>query len=145
MVNPCGLVFAALLLFPHILYRRTHTIDKTVFDNISMVYIDRVGRYASLFLMAINIGVLEGGFTEPKALMERFWLIFCAVLMLLYLLFWYLFNKTGRRVFAYLIIASSSLVIIMSGILQVKTLLLTAGIIYFIGELYMASRFFKQF
>lgn len=144
VVNIYGLAFAALLVLPHVLYHRSHTVDKTLFTNHSMVYIDRIGRYGSVFLMAFNVGVLEGGFTEPKELMERFWLISTAVLTLLYLLLWYWFLKTERRLFANLIIAVSSIIIIFSGILQVKTLLLTAGIVYLIGELYMASRLFQK-
>lgn len=144
VVNIYGLAFAALLVLPHVLYNRSHTVDKTLFTNRSMVYIDRIGRYGSTFLMAFNMGILEGGFTEPKELMERFWLISTAVLTLVYLLLWYRFLKTERRLFANLIIAVSSVIIIFSGVLQVKTLLLTAGIVYLIGELYMASRFFQK-
>ena len=145
--NGFGVLFAALLVLPHVLYIKTHSYDKTVFTNRGMVYIDRTGRFFSIFLMAFNIGVLEKGFTEPKELMERFWLITTAVLIAAYLLMWFLFIRTGKKAFAYAVIFTSAAAVMFTGICQVKTLLLTAGIVYLIGELYMASRFFskKQF
>lgn len=143
IVNVYGLIIAVMLLVPHIIYVRTHTYDKNKFTNRAMVYIDRTGRFFSLFLMAFNLGVLEQGFTEPKALMERFWMITVGVLTLVYLLLWLLFFKTGSKGVALAITFVSAFIIIFSGIIQVKTLLMTAGIVYLIGELYMFSRFFK--
>ena len=93
VVNVYGLLFAAVLLVPHIVYMKTHTLDTGVFANRAMVYIDRVGRLASLFLMSFHIGVLELGFTEPQALMRRFWLIVMGVCSVLYALLWLLFFK----------------------------------------------------
>ncbi len=144
IVNIYGLVISLMLATPHIIYVKTHKYDKTVFTNRAMVYIDRAGRFFSLFLMSFNLGVLEEGFTEPKELMERFWIITVGVLTLIYLLLWLLFFKTGSKGAALAITLVSAFIIIFSGILQVKTLLMTAGIVYLIGELYMFSRFFKQ-
>lgn len=144
IVNIYGLIFDVVLILPHIVYRRSHKINKDIYDNKAMYYIDRMGRYGSLFLMAFHIGVLESGFTEPKALMKAFWLISTAVLCLAYLLLWVLFMKQERRWTANLIVAVSAVIIIFSGILQVNTLLLTAGIIYLAGELYVVSRYFAN-
>lgn len=144
VVNIYGLIFAAVLVVPHVVYVKVHSYNVNGFSNRSMVYIDRTGRFFSIFLMAINIGVLEQGFTEPKALMERFWLITSVVCMLGYVLLWLLFFKTNSKGSALAIVFVSAFVIIFSGILQVKTLLLTAGVVYMIGELYMFSQFFKK-
>ena len=73
LFNGFGVLFAVLLVLPHVVFVKTKSYDKTVFTNKGMVYIDRIGRFFSVLLMAINIGVLEKGFTEPKELMERFW------------------------------------------------------------------------
>lgn len=144
VVNIYGVVFSALLVIPHVVYAKNHTYNVNSFSNRAMLYIDRVGRFFSVFLMAINIGVLEQGFTEPKALMERFWLITSAVCVLIYALLWLLFFKTESKGAALAIILISAFVVMFSGILQVKTLLLTAGVVYLIGELYMFSQFFKK-
>ena len=144
VVNVYGLLFAAVLLVPHIVYMKTHTLDTGVFANRAMVYIDRVGRLASLFLMSFHIGVLELGFTEPQALMRRFWLIVMGVCSVLYALLWLLFFKKETKGCALGIILISSFMVMLSGILQVNTLLLTAGIVYLIGELYLFSRYFRK-
>ena len=144
LFNGFGVLFAVLLVLPHVVFVKTKSYDKTVFTNKGMVYIDRIGRFFSVLLMAINIGVLEKGFTEPKELMERFWLITTAALIVVYLLMWVLFYGSGKKAFAYSIIFSSAIAVIFTGICQVKTLLFTAGIVYLIGELYMASRFFSK-
>ena len=91
LFNGFGVLFAVLLVLPHVVFVKTKSYDKTVFTNKGMVYIDRIGRFFSVLLMAINIGVLEKGFTEPKELMERFWLITTAALIAVYLLMWFLF------------------------------------------------------
>lgn len=140
--NPFGMVFSAVLILPHIIYRRKHTIDNTIYTNKAMYYIDRMGRFFSLLLMSLHSGVLERGFTEPKQLMERFWIISTAAMLLAYLLLWVLFMKHERKSAAYLIVAVSAAVIIFSGILQVNTLLFTAGFIYLAGELYIVRRHF---
>ena len=144
VVNVYGLLFAAVLLVPHIVYMKTHTLDTGVFANRAMVYISRVGRLASLFLMSFHIGVLELGFTEPQALMRRFWLIVMGVCSVLYALLWLLFFKKETKGCALGIILISSFMVTFSGILQVNTLLLTAGIVYLIGELYLFSRYFRK-
>ena len=144
VVNLRGLLFAALLVAPHVLWVKTHDHDVSGFSNRAMVYIDRTGRFFSLFLMAFNLGVLERGFTEPKELMKSFWLITVGALTLVYILLWLWFFKTNSKGAALAITLVSAFIIIFSGIIQVKTLLMTAGIVYLIGELYMFSRFFSK-
>ena len=144
VVNIYGLMIAAVLAAPHIIYVKTHTYDKNKFSNRAMVYIDRTGRFFSVFLMAINIGVLEKGFPEPKALMERFWLITTAVLIAAYLLCWLLLFKTEKKGAALAVALIAAAIVIFSGILQVKILLVTAGVVYLIGELYMLNQYFRQ-
>ena len=144
VVNVYGMIFAALLVLPHIFFIKTRKYDKSVFTNRAMVYIDRIGRFFGVFLMSVNIGVLEKGFPEPKEKMRLFWLITTAVMVAFYLVMWLLFMRRGKKLYAYLIIFSSAAVVIFSGICQVKTLLFTAGIVYLAGELYMAAVYFKS-
>lgn len=142
VVNISGLVFAIALLVPHIAYAKTHTYDKSVISNRAMHYIDNIGRYCSLFLMAINIGVLEEGFTSN--LMRDFWFVFTVIMLAVYSLLWILFFKKERKLIAYLLAVVSAVIVMMSGLLQVKTLLLTAGIVYLIGELYVLRKVFPK-
>ena len=123
VVNLWGLLFAALLAAPHVLWFKTHSHDVSGFSNRAMVYIDRTGR---------------------KALMERFWLITTAVLIAAYLLCWLLLFKTEKKGAALAVTLISAAIVIFSGIMQVKILLVTAGIVYLIGELYMLNQYFRQ-
>ena len=129
LFNFYGLAFAILLALPHILYRRRHPTDPGDCPNKGMVILDRMGR----------LGVLEKGFTEPKELMMRFWLILTSALVILYWALWLLFFRRSSRWLANLIVAVSAAAAIMSGILQVNTLLVSFGIVYLIGELYIVK------
>lgn len=142
VVNVYGLLFAVILAVPHIVYARTHNYDLEAINNRAMLYIERTGKYCSLFLMGINVGVLEKGFTDP--IMEVYWLISTAVLTIIYVVLWIVFIKKETKGFAYLLTITAALIVIQSGLLQVKTLLLTAGIVYLIGELYVTSQAFKD-
>ncbi len=137
VVNVYGLVFALLQAIPLFLYSRKHPTSPDAFPNIAMVYLDRIGRFGSLFLMSFHLGFAERGFTEPKDLMKRFWIITMAILVAACLLMWAVFVKRGGRGLAKAIAAVSASSVMLSGILQVNILLLTAGFIYLIGELYI--------
>lgn len=139
LFNPFGLLFAVLLALPYALWRRKSSVSKTDFPNQAVYRLAQMGRLGSLFLMSVHIGVLEKGFTEPKELMQRFWLIFTAVLLLIYWLLWGLFSKNEKRWTANLLVAVSGAAVIFSGILQVNTLLLTFGVVYLVGELYLVK------
>ena len=92
--------------------------------------------------MAINVGVLEEGFTSD--LMRDFWFISTAIMIVVYIFLWILFFKKERKLTAYLLAILSAVIVMMSGLLQVKTLLLTAGIVYLIGELYVLKKVFPK-
>ena len=138
--NPYGIAIAVILALPHIFYRRSHKIDRSLYDNRAMYYLDRMARFGCLLLLSFHTGILERGFTEPKELMKRFWLITSAVLLLIYLVLWFFYFRQPRRWLARLIAGVSAFVIVFSGILQVNTLLFTFGIVYFIGEWYIISK-----
>ena len=48
VINPFGLLFAALLLLPHILFRGLRTVTKENVPNLGMYWLDRLGRFGSL-------------------------------------------------------------------------------------------------
>lgn len=137
-INVFGLLFAAILAAPNIVYIKSHKTNLSLIDNKAMLYIERIGKYGSLFLMSFNIGILEEGFTS--ALMQNYWMISTSVLTAVYVLLWLLFFKKGTKGVYYLLTITASFIVIQSGLLQVKTLLLTAGIVYLIGELYFSSK-----
>lgn len=140
--NLQGMLFAIIIAVPHIVFARTRTYNIDVIDNRAMLYIERVGKYASLILMAINIGVLEGGFTSE--LMAEFWFLATSVMVFVYVVLWIVFLKKESKMTAYILTVLTAIIFTISGLLQVKTLLLTAGIIYIIGEFYVLSKIFPK-
>ena len=76
--------------------------------------------------------------------MESFWFWFCVAAVTVYLALWVVFLKKSNRLTASLLAAVMSLVVIVSGILQVKTLLMTAGIVLTFGEGYIIKSYFKR-
>lgn len=142
VVNVCGLLFAIILLAPHIVYAKTHNYDMSVFDNRGMLLLERIGKYCSLFLMSFHIGILDKGFTSP--VMQKFWFIFSAVMSAAYIAVWILFFKKEGRVLAYVLTVLPAVVFMLSGLLQVNTLLLTFGVVFFIGQLYLTSKYCKK-
>ena len=135
LFNWYGLAFAIALLVPDIVYIKSNRIDRTIFDNRAMLYIERIGKYC-------NIGVLECGFTKP--IMETFWIISTCVLTVIAAILWLLCFYRFSKLWAYLLTAVTAVIFIMSGLLQVKTLLLTAGVVYLIGQLYVTNKYVKS-
>lgn len=142
VVNVYGLLFAVILIVPHIVYAKTHNYDLSVFDNRGMLLLERIGKYCSLFLMAFHIGILDNGFTSP--VMQKFWFIFTAIMSAAYIAVWILFFRKERRVLAYILTVLSAVIFMLSGLLQVNTLLLTFGIIFLVGQLYLTSKYYKN-
>lgn len=140
VVNIYGLLFAVIMAVPHIMYRRSRNYNLRAIPNKGMLYVARAGKYSSIFLMAVNLGILEEGFTAP--IMKDFWLVSTCVMTVAYILLWILFFKSDSKKIAYALTILAAAIIMLSGLLQVKTLLLTAGIVYLIGELYVTSKFF---
>lgn len=138
VVNVYGLIFVAVMIVPHIVYARTHSYDMKAVENRAMVYIERIGKYCGAFLMAVNIGILEQGFTSE--LMKNFWLYSTAVLIAIYVILWIIFQKTNNKALAYAITILSGFILMYCGLLQVKSLLLFAGVVYLCGELYVTKK-----
>ena len=138
--NPFGIAFAAALLVPYIVYRRSHPYEGAGCPNRGMVYVAKIGMYVSLFLMCFHLGVLEQGFTNPKELMSLFWLISTSALTSGYWLSWALLIKRGGKSLASLTVVLIAVIVIYTGLLQVNTLLFTFGFIYLIGELYLIRK-----
>lgn len=137
VINPFGLLFALLLAFPPVADHIRNKTELIRLPNKGIRYLAAMGRYGSLFLMSFHIGIAEKGFTEPKELMRRFWLISTAAMILLYLLLWLLYKKKRTKPLAVTLVIVSAVVFIFSGILQVNTLLFTFGFVYLAGELFI--------
>jgi hypothetical protein len=141
VVNLYGLIFTIVLVFPYAVYLRSGKVNENSLSNRGMLYFERIGKYCSAFLMSINIGILEAGFTAP--IMKKFWLISTSIMLVFYIVSWIGFSKTNKKGFAYAAAIIAGLVVMYSGLLQVRPLLLFAGIVFFIGEIYTVRKIIK--
>lgn len=140
-LNLYGLLIIIPMILTNVVYAKSNNYKSKLdaVDNRSLLYIERIAKYGSLFLMVFNLGVLEKGFTAT--IMFRFWLLSIAVLLVIYLVSWFMFFKTKNRKTAYLLTITAAVIFMYSGLLQVKTLLLTFGLVYLIGGLYVTSKY----
>ena len=67
--NFVGMAFAAVLVLPNVFLLRSYPFDRERVPNKAMLLLARIGKFGSLLLMSVHLGVLEQGFTEPKELM----------------------------------------------------------------------------
>ena len=135
--NPAGIIFAAALLLPYIFFWKRHSGEQERCPNKAMLLLCRIARVGSLLLMSLHTGVLEQGFTNPRETMERFWWIAATALILLCWALWALFFRRESMKILRAAVTVAAVVLILSGILQVNTLLFTFGIVYLIAELYI--------
>ncbi len=78
--------------------------------------------------MGINIGILEEGFTAP--VMKIFWLAAVSIMTVICIVLWIFCFKRETKLIAYCITVITALIFMLSGLLQVKTLLLTFCLSY---------------
>lgn len=140
-INIYGILFTAVLVVPNVVYGKTHSHNLDIIENKAMLYIERIGKYCSLFLMSINLGILEKGF--QSVLMQNFWLISVSVLLLLYIVLWIFYFKNESKIIAYALTIIPAVIFMLSGLLQIKTLLLTFGFVFLIGQSYVTSKYVK--
>ena len=140
-VNLYGFLIIISILVPNVVYAKSvdYKSKLRLVENRSMLYIEKIGKYFSLFLMAFNLGVLEKGFTAP--VMFKFWLVTMAVLVAVYTILWFVYFRFKNVLTAYSLTIIAVVIFMLSGLLQVKTLLLTFGLVYFIGGLYVTSKY----
>lgn len=142
LINLYGLIFALVLTVPYAVFLRNNGGLENLVSNKGMLLIERIGKFCSIFLMVVNLGILEAGFTAP--IMEKFYLVSCSAVSFIYLLLWLaFFKKKNNRRLAYALGIIAGFIVIYTGLLQVRPLLLLSGITFLIGEAYVIGKVIK--
>ena len=133
VVKLWGLLFAVILVVPHIVYARTHKVSTADYSNRAMVYIARTGRFFSAFLMAFNIGIAEFGFASTQHFVA--YLIANTALLVAYFIVYALYFKrqTNWKSMALAIIPSC--LFLTDGILLRHYLLVSFAIIFALAHI----------
>ncbi len=142
LFNWYGLAFAIALLVPDIVYIKSNRIDRTIFDNRAMLYIKESENIAVFSLWELTSACLRA--VLQSRLWKPVWMISTCVLTVIAAILWLLCFYRFSKLWAYLLTAVTAVIFIMSGLLQVKTLLLTAGVVYLIGQLYVTNKYVKS-
>lgn len=141
--NPFGLFFILMMLLPNMLYAvRSKGREKKKCDKKYMVITEQIGRYASMFLMVFNIGILEYGFFSFEAI--TFYLITNFALLAVYSVVWFSFFWKETYQKAILLAVVPAAMFVFSGIFMRHILLILSGIVFGVGHFYVTSETFSK-
>lgn len=141
--NPFGLFFILMMLLPNMLYAvRSKGREKKKCDKKYMVIIEQIGRYASMFLMVFNIGILEYGFFSFDAI--TFYLITNFALLAVYSVVWFSFFWRETYQKAVLLAIVPAAMFVFSGIFMRHIFLIVSGIVFGVGHFYVTNETFSK-
>lgn len=138
MLNSYGLIIMIVIMIPNIIYGIVNPVVVQKYDINSLairklLIIEQIGRFASMFFMVFNIGILEFGTLEGTTL--SLYLVINSILILLYLLFWCLYYTVKKIYVPMMLAIIPTIIFFISGILLAKILLIISSIIFGIGHI----------
>lgn len=127
-INSIGLIIVVLLLIPNIIYayKKKHIENKCT--NRALIVLEQIGRYGSMILMVLNLGIPEFGFWSKNGFV--IWLLSIPVLILSYWIIWFVYFRKQTKFSAMLLAIIPSAIFIVNGLLLAHWLLVTFGIIF---------------
>lgn len=134
-INIFGLIITILMLLPNIIYAVKFRGVENRCKNKGMNVLEQIGRYASMFLMIFNIGVVELGFSLPETFVIYF--VGNIIFLIAYWSIWFLYfkNKILWKSMALAIIPTA--IFLLSGITLRHYLLMLSAIVFGIGHVYV--------
>ena len=137
-INIFGLIIIVLLLIPNAIYAYKNKNIENKCKNKLMNIIEQIGRYGSMLLMVFNIGVVELGFKSNESF--AIWIISVIILMILYWIFWILYFKSKGLIKAMVLAIIPSIIFIYTGIMLRYWLLVTFGVLFAVGHIYVTYK-----
>lgn len=137
-INIFGLIIVALMLLPNMIYFYINNESENKCKNMVMNILEQIGRYGSMFLMVINIGIYEFGFHSDEAFAA--WLLVSVTLISLYWMFWFLYFKTPRAFFSIMLAVIPSIIFVSSGFFLRHWLLVLFGLIFSVSHIYVTYK-----
>lgn len=131
--NTFGVIIILCILIPNILYALQKKYIENKCTNKSLNVMEQIGRYGSMILMFLNIGIDEFGFSSIEVFI--IWLICIPTLLLLYWIVWFIYFKRQKTVSAMLLAIIPSMIFVMSGILLGHWLLVIFGVIFSVAHI----------
>lgn len=137
-INLAGGILVALILVPNIIYALRNPGAENKCTNKWMNLLEQVGRYGSMALMVLPLGVWKFGFPSLGDLL--LWLFGNGTLLLLYWGCWIPYLCRPSRKLAIALAVIPTCIFILSGLTLQHWLLVIAGIVFGIGHIYVTLK-----
>lgn len=134
-INLAGGILVALILVPNIIYALRNPGAENKCTNKWMNLMEQVGRYGSMALMVLPIGVWKFGFPSLGDLL--LWLFGNGTLLLLYWGCWIPYLRKPGRKLAIALAVIPTCIFILSGLTLQHWLLVITGIVFGVGHIYV--------
>lgn len=131
-----------ILLIPELLFAIHHPPKEEKPKNKIMNIVEQIGRYASMILLIMPLGIMEFGFASAEEMIIYFALN--GVLLLVYCLVFFLFSKKQSLSKALILAFIRIAVFLLCGILLRHWLLVVSAAIFAIGHIFMTVKTYKE-
>lgn len=129
-----------ILIIPDLLFAIHHPKENKCQNKI-MNFAEQLGRYASMILMILPLGIWEFGFASSEEMIVYF--AANIVLLAVYVIVWLLFSKKQDFTKAMILAVISVLVFAVCGILLRHWLLVASATVFAVGHIYVTAKNFK--
>ncbi|MCL2632064.1 MAG: hypothetical protein FWD45_03095 [Coriobacteriia bacterium] len=137
-INTLGLAIVALMLIPNIVFAYKNKAVMNNDTNKALKISEQIGRYGSMALMVLPVGIPPFGF---RTLAELFiWLVGMFILVLTYWVFWYLFSKTPHKRFALSLAVIPCVIFLFHGVLLRHWLLIIFGVVFSVSHITITNK-----
>ncbi len=142
LINIIGVLMVWVLLFPHIIYATRSAEGMISCNSKIMNLIAQIGRYASMLLMVLPLGIWEFGFSSNGNMI----IYFCVNILLLaaYIIAWIIYFKKGNFGLSIVLILLEGAVFLNCGICLEHFLLVCSSAIFIAGNIFVALKHQKE-
>lgn len=134
-INAAGGIIVVLMIVPNILYALRNPGAKNKCASKAMNLLEQAGRYGSMALMVLPLGVWKFGFPSLGDLL--LWLFGNSALLLLYWVCWIPYLRRPGRKLALALAVIPTCIFILSGQTLRHWLLVISGIMFGIGHIFV--------
>lgn len=145
ILNLINFIEAAILwtlLIPELLFAIHHPLKDNRPKNKIMSIIEQIGRYSSMVLMILPLGIMEFGFKAPEEMIIYF--AANGVLLLVYIIVFLLFSKKQSLAKAMILALIRITVFALCGVFLRHWFLVASAAIFAIGHLFITAKTYKE-
>lgn len=141
-INAAGGMIVVLMLVPNILYALRRPGGENRCDNRLMNALEQAGRYGSMALMVLPVGVWKFGFLSVAAMLV--YVFGNGVLLVCYWVYWALYFRKADRDRALTLAVVPTCIFLLSGLMLRHWLLVLSAIVFGVGHIYVTRKNFAE-